>query len=156
MPPSKAATVAEYLKELPPDRRKSISEVRRVVRKHLPKGYSEGMYYGMITWHIPLKDYPDTYNGQPLCIASLASQKNSCTLYLMGAYADPANLATLEKRSRDAGKKLDMGKSCVHFRTPDDLAMDAIAEVIGSVPPARLIELNERAHSRKAKPKRRG
>lgn len=63
---SKAKTVAEYLKELPADRRKEIEAVRKVIKQHLPKGFEEGMLYGMIGYYIPLKDYPETYNGQPL------------------------------------------------------------------------------------------
>ena len=155
MASSKATSVSEYLDELPEDRRKSISRVRSVVRKNLPKGYAEGMYWGMITWHIPLKDYPDTYNGQPLCIAGLASQKNICTLYLMAPYAVPSQLAALEKGFRKAGKKLNMGKSCVHFTKPDDLALDAIAEAIAGTPPQKLIELTERVHPRKPGGKKR-
>ena len=151
MASSTAATVSDYLKELPEDRRKAISRVRSIVRKNLPEGYSEGMSWGMISWFIPLKDYPDTYNGQPLCIAGLASQKNFCTLYLMGAYMNPAQLAALKEGFRKAGKKLDMGKSCIHFKQADDLPLDTIAEVVAAVPPEELIELNERSHPKKPK-----
>ena len=73
---SKAATVAEYLAELPADRRKEIAAARALVRKHMPKGYKEAMGYGMITWTIPLSTYTNTYNKQPLCYAALAAQKN--------------------------------------------------------------------------------
>lgn len=149
MAAAKPATVSEYLDGLPGERRKSISRVRSAVKKNLPKGYSEGMYYGMIAWHIPLADYPDTYNGQPLCIASLASHKNYCSLYLTAPYADPAQLATLEEGFRRAGKKLSMGKSCVNFKSADELALDAIGQVIASTPPQRLVEFHERAHGRK-------
>ena len=149
MATARAASVSEYLEGLPEDRRTLISRVRSVVKKNLPKGYAEGMYYGMITWHVPLSDYPDTYNGQPLCIASLASQKNFCSLYLMAPYADPAQLAILEEGFRRAGKKLSMVKSCVNFKSADDLALDAIGKVIASTPPERLMEFHERAHGRK-------
>ncbi|MGH9173010.1 MAG: DUF1801 domain-containing protein, partial [Vicinamibacterales bacterium] len=67
MATSKAATVREYLQALPDDRRKVIAKVRSVIRKHLPKGYEEAMNWGAITYQVPLKRYPDTYNGQPLC-----------------------------------------------------------------------------------------
>jgi hypothetical protein len=73
---SDADTVEDYLAELPEDRRATISAVRDVVNENLPAGYRETMAFGMIGWGIPLEDYPDTYNGQPLGIAALASQKN--------------------------------------------------------------------------------
>jgi hypothetical protein len=40
----------------------------------------------MIGWTIPLSRYPDTYNKQPICYVALSSQKNYCSLYLMGAF----------------------------------------------------------------------
>src|SRR5215471_21780113 len=61
---------------------------------------------------IPLSRYPDTYNKQPICYVALSSQKNYCSLYLMGAFWSASQL----KRLKAAGKKLDMGKCCVHFR----------------------------------------
>ena len=81
---SKAQTVPEYLAELPAERRAVIAAVRKVVRKHLPKGYVEAMNWGMICYEIPLKRYPITYNKQPLSYAALAAQKNNYALYLMG------------------------------------------------------------------------
>ncbi|MBA3342942.1 MAG: DUF1801 domain-containing protein [Gemmatimonadaceae bacterium] len=155
MASSKASTVAAYLDELPPDRRKAISSVRSLVRKHIPKGYSEGMGWGMITWHIPLSDYPDTYNGQPLCYVALAAQKNYCSLYLMGVYGDPAREKVLKDGFTNAGKKLDMGKSCVHFKSADDLPLDVIGDVIAGMPPEKLIAAIERAHGKKRSARKR-
>ncbi len=148
---SKATTVEEYLDGLPDDRRATVSKVRSVVRKNLPGGYEESVGYGMITWQIPLSDYPETYSGQPLCYIALASQKNYCSLYLMGANADAVQRKTLREGFEAAGKKLDMGKSCVRFRTPDDLPLDVIGEVVSGMPPSRLIELVEDAHAGKKK-----
>ena len=143
MASSKATTVNAYLKELPADRRKTVSAVRDVVVKHLPKGYAEKMGWGMITYAIPLEKYPDTYNGQPLCIAGLAAQKNYCTLYLMGAYGDPKLYAWLKGEFRKRGKKFDMGKSCLHFKTVDDLPLDVIGKVVAKVTPAKYIKFYE-------------
>lgn len=137
---SKAATVAEYLAALPEDRRRVVSKVRSVIRKHLPKGYKENIGWGAITYEIPLAKFPDTYNGQPLCYAALAAQKNFYTLYLMGPYGDPKQRAALEDAFKSAGKKLDMGKSCVHFKDVDDLPLPAIGKLIASIPAERWIE----------------
>jgi hypothetical protein len=147
---SKAKTVKEYLDELPADRRKEIAKVRSVVRKNLPKGYRERMEWGLINYEVPLETYPDTYNKKPLCYAGLAAQKNFNTLYLMGAYGDPKQRKRLEDAFKKSGKKMDMGKSCLHFRSADDLPLDAIGEIIASTPPERMIERYEAA-----RPKRR-
>jgi hypothetical protein len=141
---SKAPTVAAYLKSLPPDKRRVVSTVRTVVRKHLPKGYREAMGFGMITYGIPLKTYPKTYNGQPLCYAGLAAQKNHYALYLMGAYADPENAKKLAAGFKARGKKLDMGKSCLRFSSLDDLPLDVIGDTIASTPPKQMIEFFEK------------
>lgn len=59
---STSPTVAGYLEELPPDRRKEIQRVRAVIRKHLPAGFEETMNWGMISYEIPLSAYSTTYN----------------------------------------------------------------------------------------------
>lgn len=127
---SKAKTVAGYLKELPADRRAVISKVRDVVRKNLPKGYEELIGFGMIMWSVPLKRLPDTYNGHPLCYVGLAAQKNYNSLYLMCVYGDTALRKKFHDDYKKSGKKLDIGKSCVRFKTTDDLALDVIGSAV--------------------------
>lgn len=143
MSKSDASSVSEYLQELPAERRAVVSAVRDLVLRHLPEGYREMMGWGMITYGVPLERYPNTYNGAPLCYAALAAQKRHYALYLMGAYADPGQTAFLKDAFAKAGKKLDMGKSCVRFRKLEDLPLDALAEVIASTPPERMIEIHE-------------
>jgi hypothetical protein len=150
---NKARTVGDYLKALPPERRAVVSKVRGVVKKHLPKGYREQMNWGAITYAIPLETFPDTYNGQPLCYAALAATKNHFSLYLMSVYGDAVRAKWLEGEFKKRGLKLDRGKSCVRFKTVDDLPLDAIAELIASVPPDRYIERYRAARARTAKGK---
>ena len=148
---SKATSVKEYLAGLPSERRSSISRVRDVVRKNLPKGYREVMNWGMVTYELPLERYPDTYNGRPLCYAAIAAQKNHNALYLMSAYADTGEAARLREAFRKAGKKMDMGKSCLRFRNSDDLPLEAIGQVIRNTPPEKFIaryEASRRVPSR--------
>ena len=140
MPPKKAKTVNEYLAALPDDRRKEIQAVRTVVRKHLPKGYAEALGWTGISYEIPLADFPDTYNGHPLCYVALAAQKNYNALYLMVPYGDPKQRKALEDAFAKAGKRLDMGKSCVRFKKASDLPLPAIGKLIAAVPPSRFIE----------------
>src|SRR5690606_32559995 len=97
------------------------------------KGYEEAMQYGMIGYCVPLSRYPDTYNGQPLGIAALASQKQYMSLYLMAVYGDPKTEAWFRDAFAKAGKKLDMGKSCVRFKTLEDLPLDVIGQAIARV-----------------------
>lgn len=145
MASSKANSVSEYLEGLPPERRAVVSAVRDVVLKHLPKGYREAMDFGMITYSIPLDVHPKTYNGRPLVYAGLAAQKNHYALYLMGAYADPKVGKSLASEFRKRGKKLDMGKSCLRFRTLDDLPLDVVGNVIASTPVDTMIGFVEKS-----------
>jgi uncharacterized protein YdhG (YjbR/CyaY superfamily) len=138
---STAATVEEYLDELPDDRREAISEVRDFVRRHLPEGYVEGMNWGMIVYEVPLERYPDTYNKQPLGLVALGSQKNYMSLYLL-----PPDDSAFRRRWKDTGKKLDMGKSCIRFRKVDDLALDLIGDTIAAISVDDLIAAHEKVH----------
>jgi hypothetical protein len=149
---SKARTVAEYLAELPADRKKTVASVRKLIRKHLPRGFEEGMLYGMIGWYIPLERFAETYNGQPLAVAALAAQKGYFSLYLMGIYADAASRRAFEAEYRKSGKKLDMGKACLRFKSIDDLAQDVVAKAIARTSVNDLIARYEASRS---KPKRR-
>src|SRR5690606_17618842 len=96
--------------------------------------FEEGMQYGMIGWYVPRSRYPETYNGQPLGIAALASQKSYMALYLMSVYGRPEMDAWFRGAFAKAGKKLDMGKSCVRFKSIDALPLDVIGETIRRVP----------------------
>lgn len=145
---SDAATVQEYLDNLPADRREAVATVRDTINAHLPDGYEEVMEWGMISWQIPLADYPDTYNKKPLCFASLASQKNHLAVYLMGLYSESEDEAWFRQQYADAGLKLDMGKSCIRFKTLDDVHLPAIAGAIERVPPAAFIDRYEQTRAR--------
>ena len=148
MASSKAATVDAYLDELPPERRAIVASVRDLVRRNLPEGYSETMNWGMISYELPLERYPNTYNKQPLGYAALAAQKNNYTLYLTCVYQNDKQRKWLEREFQKAGKKLDMGKSCLHFNRLEDLPLDVIAQAIGSTPPDKFIEQYEASRRR--------
>ena len=145
---SKATTVKQYLAELPPERRAAIKAVRETILKNLPKGYEEGMQYGMIGYFVPHSVYPAGYHcdpKQPLPFAHIASQKNHMAVYLFCIYSDRDE----EKRFREAwaktGKKLDMGKSCVRFKKIEDVPLKVIGQAIKRVPSKKFIEKYETA-----------
>jgi hypothetical protein len=131
---SNASTPEEYLAELPPERREVVARVRDVILRNLPEGYRETMNWGMLTYEVPLERYADTYNGQPLGYAALAAQKNYYALYLNAIDQDEGQRELREDFER-AGKRLDMGKSCVRFKKLDDLPLDVIGRVIARIEP---------------------
>lgn len=142
---SDATSVEQYLAELPDDRRDAIETVRDEILRRLPDGYVETMNWGMISYEIPLSTYPDTYNGKPLMYAALASQKNHMAVYLSGVYTSDEGRDAFHAKYRETGKKLDMGKSCVRFKTIDDLPIEVIGDSIASMAPEQFIDIYERA-----------
>ncbi len=129
---SKETTPAGYLASLPPERRKVVSAIRSLVRKHLPKGYVETMNWGMLSYEIPLRVFAETYNKQPLMYMALAAQKNNYALYMTGVSSNKLLMGKLAAAYKAAGRKLDMGKSCLRFKDVDELPLDVIAEIVAS------------------------
>jgi Domain of unknown function (DU1801). len=170
---SKATTVQEYLASLPDDRRVAIERVRAVILKNLDKDYEEGMSYGMIGYYVPHRVFPAGYHcdpRQPLPFAALASQKNYMSVYIMGLYcgcvdgvSDTALVRWFREAWAKAGKKLDMGTSCIRFKKIEDLALEVLGEAIRRMPAKVYIEQYVKARSvnasakgtRKAAPKKR-
>lgn len=141
---SSVTTVADYLAALAEDRREAVTRVRRVIIDHLPEGYEEAMNWGMISYEVPLATYPDTYNGQPLMYTALASQKHHMAVYLTSVYSDDDAASAFKAAYLATGKRLDMGKSCVRFRSLDDLPLDLIGATIASTSVEEFIELVDR------------
>jgi hypothetical protein len=145
---SKAATPEAYLTELPRERAEFVARLRDLVNANLPTGYEERMNWGMISWEVPLSRYRDTYNGQPLVFAGLAAQKNHTALYLNCVYASEARTERLRSAWAAAGKKLDMGKSCLRFKRPEEVAEAVLADTIRSVPVETFIAEYEASRAR--------
>lgn len=145
---SAATTVEGYLDELPTDRRADVAALRELVLRRLPAGYEERMNWGMISYELPLARYPDTYNGQPLVYAALAAQKGFYAVYLTGAERNADAMQRLRDAFAAAGTKLDMGKSCLRLKRLDDVPLDAIGDVIASLPPEAFIDSYEASRSR--------
>jgi len=146
----KAATPDAYVKSLAQERRLAIAAVRKVILDNLPEGYQEIVDFGMLMYVVPLRRFPDTYNGRPLAIVALASQKQYLSLYLMCVYGDPKTRAWFEAEFRKAGKKLDIGKSCVRFRKIEDLPLDVIGQAVARVPVAKFLGLYRKSRTGKS------
>ncbi|MFC2108030.1 iron chaperone [Candidatus Bipolaricaulota bacterium] len=145
---SDAVTVEDYLGELPEDRREAISVVRAMIRKNLPSGYEEAMNWGMIAYQVPLEMCPDTYNGQPLMYAALASQKHHMAVYLTAIYMNEADRDRFFEKYKATGKRLDIGKSCVRFRKLEDLPLDLIGHAVTSMPVDVFVAKAKALHSK--------
>lgn len=149
---SSAATPSAYLKELPPERRKVVQAVRKVIKAALPAGFKEVMQYGMISYVVPLKTYPTGYLNDPkvpLPYISLAAQKNYFSVYLMGLYADPKRLSAFVEATARAGKTLNMGKSCVRFRKLERLALDALSDAVAAFSVEEVIDIYQNTRGKK-------
>ena len=149
---SSATSVDQYLASLPGERRAAVETVRSAILDHLPEGYEEAMNWGMISYQVPLATYPDTYNGEPLMYAALASQKNHMAVYLTSIYMDEDDRTAFEEEYRATGKRYDVGKSCVRFRRLDDLPLDVIGRAIAATPVDEFVARVQAARSpRRAK-----
>lgn len=154
---SKATTVEQYLSELPPDRREALSAIRDVIRKNLPKGYEEAMGYGMMGWVVPHSIYPAGYHcnpSQPVPFVGLASQKQYMSFYLMCAYGDREYEKWLRDAWKKAGKKLDMGKSCIRFKRLEDVPLEVVGEAVRRVPVAKYLAFYESMIQSPRKPRK--
>jgi Domain of unknown function (DU1801) len=145
---SKAKSPQEYYQTLPEDRREAMMELRRIIAGNLPKGFAEVMQYGMPGWVVPHSLYPAGYHCDPkqaLPFLSIASQKQYIAVYHMGLYADTAiHKWFAAEYAKQAKGKLDMGKSCIRFKKPDQIPMKLIGELASKVTPKKWIEVYEK------------
>src|SRR5215218_3186482 len=106
---SKAATISEYLEELPPDRRSALNELRALIHRLAPKSV-EAMQYG-------LPAFGD------LC--AFAAQKNYMALYLCESDIIKAHLPQLGKVS--------CGKGCIRFKHLADLNLGSVEIILREI-----------------------
>lgn len=106
---SKAATIDEYLAELPDDRRAAVSELRALILRIAPTTV-EMMQYGMPVFG-------------DLC--AIASQKHYLAIYVCESEIVKAHAATLGK--------VNCGKGCVRFKRLSDLNLTAVESLLREV-----------------------
>lgn len=139
--------VADYLSKVPEERKTAMQRLYETVKDNLPEGFEEGISYGMMGWNVPLETYPPGYHctpGKPLPFLGIASQKNFIAFYHMGMYADKELhdwfVAEYPKHSK---RKLDMGKSCIRFKKPDEIPFGLMGELVKKMSPRDWISLYE-------------
>ena len=142
-----AASVDDYLDQVPEDKKPSMEKLRAVILDNLPEGFEEQLSYGMPAYVVPFSIYPEGYHAkakQPLPFISIASQKNFIAFYHMGIYSNPDLLAWFkENYAKQVITKLDMGKSCIRFKKPDNIPYDLLGELVRKITVQDWIKLYE-------------
>ncbi len=145
---SKAATIEQYLDELPDDRKAVMKKLRQAIKKNLPKGFKETMSYGMIGYVVPHSLYAEGYHCSPelpLPFMNIASQKNFIAVYHMYMYADPAMTKWFQDEYAKLNiGKLDMGKSCVRLKNLDNIPYELFAQLAAKITPEQWIARYEK------------
>jgi Domain of unknown function (DU1801) len=146
---SQAKSPEEYLSNVPEERLPALEKLRKVILDNLPKGFEEGMSYGMIGYYVPHSIYPNGYHCDtklPLPFMSFASQKNSINFYHMGIYADKKLFDWfVSEYPKYSKKKLDIGKSCMRFKKAEDIPFQLIGELVQKISVQNWIETYESA-----------
>ena len=149
---STATTVDQYINEAPEERRAALQKLRTIILENLPEGYQECISYGMIGYVVPHSLYPKGYHCSPelpLPFISFASQKNSINLYHMGIYANPALYDWfMAEYSKYSKQKLDIGKSCMRFKKPENIPFELIGELVEKISVADWITLYEKTFNK--------
>lgn len=137
----------DYISQLPEDRKKPITKLHELIKKHMPKGLEAGIGYGMLAYFVPKSIYPKGYHCKPfppLPFINLASQKNYIALYHSGMYAKKELYDWfVSEYPKHSNNKLDMGKSCIRFRKMDDIPYELIAQLLGKMSVKEWINIYE-------------
>ncbi len=140
-------TPETYIDLLPFGRKEAVQKIRETILANLPEGFIETIGYGMIAYVVPHSVYPSGYHCDPklpLPFINLASQRNYIALYHMGLYADKEMLDWfVNEYPKYSQLKLDMGKSCIRFKKPDQIPFELIGELVAGISVERWIHLYE-------------
>ena len=140
-------TVMDILSNIPSERAEHFNQLHDVIVKNLPNGFEAGISYGGLGYVIPHTLYPAGYHCkpiEPLPFAGISSQKNSINFYHMGMYSDPLLYEWfVTEYPKHSKQKLDMGKSCVRFKNPDEIPYKLIGELMRKMSAQEWIKLYE-------------
>ncbi|HLV69861.1 MAG TPA: DUF1801 domain-containing protein, partial [Xanthomarina sp.] len=139
----------DYINQVPVERQEALKKLRETIKANLPKGFEEGIQYGMIGYYVPHSIYPDGYHcapKEPLPFMSFASQKNSINLYHSGVHAVPEiHEWFVSEYPKHCKRKLDMGKSCIRFKKIDEIPFGLIGELCTKLTVDQYINIYESA-----------
>lgn len=146
-------TITEIIQNAPEERQEALRKLVETITTNIPKNFEAGIGYGMISFHVPHSVYPKGYHCDPklpLPFINIASQKNFIALYHMGLYADETVLNWFqEEYKKRVPSKLDMGKSCIRFKKPNEIPFDLIGELATKFTAELWIEKYESAFNKK-------
>jgi len=144
----KANSPSDYIAQIPEaERREALEKLRKIILENIPDGFQEVMIYGTIGYVVPHRLYPAGYHCDPklpLPFVNIAAQKHFVALYHMGIYANPALLDWFTTEySKHWTIKLDMGKSCIRFKKPEQIPYALIGELLQKMTVGDWIETYE-------------
>ena len=146
MKPNNSA-VETILENIPEERKEAFNRLHQIIVDHLPAGLEPGLSYGNLGYVVPHSLYPAGYHckpSEPLPLAWIASQKNSINFYHMGIYADPKLMDWfLAEYPKHSTQKLDMGKSCMRFKKPEQIPFELLGQLMGKMTAAQWIDMYE-------------
>lgn len=141
-------TIGDLFPNLPPEYAEPFKKLHQTMRDNLPSGFETTFGKGTVEYVVPHTLYPAGYHcnpKSPLPFASIAPRKNSINVYHMGVYADPELLEWFQTEYPKHGKrKLDMGKSCIRFKKPDEIPYDLVGQLMRKMSVDQWIELYEK------------
>jgi Domain of unknown function (DU1801) len=136
--------IEAWLAERPADQREVLRALRELLRERLPREFEEVVQGTMLAYVVPHSLYPAGYHTnpkQPLPFISLAGQKSGISLYHFGLYGTPELDEWFRAEyPKHSATKLEMGKSCIRFKKPDQIPMVLIADLAKKVSPKQWIE----------------
>lgn len=140
-------TPEQYIQQLDNDRKQVINKLRGIILDNIPDGFMETTANQTISYVVPHSIYPEGYHcdpASPLPFISIASQKNHIAIYHMGIYADE-NLKEwfVSEYPKHSKTKLDMGKSCIKFKKPENIPYQLIGELVSKVGVSDWIKIYE-------------
>ena len=117
-------TPAQYIANLPPDRRETVQALDRAIRRAAPE-LKPHIYFRMLGYG-PYKHVTSSGGECDWCAVALASQKNYFSLYLCAS--DEGQYLAEENRKRLG--KVSVGRSCVRFKKLQDLDLKVAMELV--------------------------
>ena len=106
-----------------------------------PRATRRGSSYGAIGWYVPLERFPDTYNNAAARAGRDRQPQAVCHPLPELGLRQPGDRGWFKQRWAEAGKKLNMGKSCVYLKKLDDVPLEVVGDLIAKVPLRRVHRL---------------
>lgn len=145
---NKANSIEQYISMIDSERQNTFQKLFQTVADSLDNQFQSGLQYGMPSFFVPHSLYPAGYHcdpKQPLPFVSVAAQKNFLSLYHLGMYALPDLMSWFTKEyTLLAGRKPDVGKSCIRFKKSDKIPFELIAELCKKMSASEWVEVYER------------